>query len=374
MKQTHRLRQLKCLAFVGLFTSSSVYADLNDGLVVYYPFNGNANDEQSGSNTFINLAPSIYYTDGIFGQGLASNGQNNADRINVLNPFAQDSFTISYWSKPLVDHNKNYGDSTISVWHPTNAMMRSFGFTMSSGNSKHYHQHEYPELVVSDHTNNTGLGSVFYAEKQLSEQQWHHILLTYSNGSIDVFIDGIPAIKNKVTLFSPVGRNLDITLRGSDLLDELRIYNRVLSPEEVTALYSGVIDDEICKHAGYSFKKTALTIPFIEMPIIDFLTGQPTGETELWKGKLKQVTGTVNRFKVLSPSITQITDDSTSSCPATYTVETGTLTIPYIDVPTGIEIGNKQQPGQDTEVFKATMIWDQIGKSFVVQKVKQVAD
>ncbi|MDM8561099.1 hypothetical protein [Candidatus Parabeggiatoa sp. HSG14] len=35
-------------------------------------------------------------------------------------------------------------------------------------------------------------------------------------------------------------------------------------------------------------------------------------------------------------------EDSNSLCPATYAVETGTLSIPYIDVPTDIAVGNKE--------------------------------
>ncbi len=154
-------------------------------------------------------------------------------------------------------------------------------------------------------------------------------------------------------------------------IDDIRIYNRLLTEEEIQTLYQ---EGKDCKYATYSPQKKTLTIPFIEMPVTDFLTGQPTGETELWEGKLRQVFGTMNRFRVLSTSINQIVDGSSSSCPATYTVETGTLSVPYIDVPTGIEIGNKTQENQNTEVFKALMTWDQIGKSFIVQEVEQVAD
>ncbi len=129
--------------------------------------------------------------------------------------------------------------------------------------------------------------------------------------------------------------------------------------------------DEDCKHATYSLKKRTLTVPFIEMPVVDFLTGQPTGEVELWTGSLKQIFGTTNRFRLLSKTVAQITDGSSSSCPATYAVETGTLSIPYVDVPTGIAVGNnKFENGVDA--FKATITWDPMGRSFVVQEVEQL--
>jgi hypothetical protein len=46
------------------------------------------------------------------------------------------------------------------------------------------------------------------------------------------------------------------------------------------------------------------------------------------------------------------------------------LSIPYIDVPTGIAVGNKEfENGVD--VFKATMTWEPMGKSFVVQEIEK---
>jgi hypothetical protein len=127
-----------------------------------------------------------------------------------------------------------------------------------------------------------------------------------------------------------------------------------------------------CEHATYSLKKRTLTVPFVEMPVIDFLTGQSTGEKELWTGNLRQVSGTTNRFRLISKTVKQITDGSSSSCPAIYAVETGTLSIPYIDIPTGITVGNKKfENGVD--VFKATMTWEPMGRSFVVQEVQKLS-
>jgi len=107
------------------------------------------------------------------------------------------------------------------------------------------------------------------------------------------------------------------------------------------------------------------------MPVIDFLSGQPTGKMELWTGNLRQVLGTTNRFRLLSKTVAQITDGSSSECPATYAVETGTLSIPYIDVPTGIAVGNKEFEN-GVEVFKGTLTWEPMGKSFVVQDIEQL--
>ncbi|MDM8560833.1 hypothetical protein [Candidatus Parabeggiatoa sp. HSG14] len=126
-----------------------------------------------------------------------------------------------------------------------------------------------------------------------------------------------------------------------------------------------------CKHATYSHKKRTLTVPFIEIPIIDFLTGQSNGKVELWTSSLRQVSGTTNRFGIIFKTLAPITDGSSTSCPATYAIETGTLSIPYVDIPTGIDIGNKKSE-TNVDVFKATMTWVPMGRSFVIQEIEQV--
>jgi hypothetical protein len=104
------------------------------------------------------------------------------------------------------------------------------------------------------------------------------------------------------------------------------------------------------------------------MPVINFLTRQSTSEVELWTGSLRKVLGTTNRFRLLPKTAAKITDGSISSCPATYAIDTGTLLIPYVDVPTGVVVGNKKFENS-VEVFKVILTWEPLGKSFVVQEI-----
>jgi len=248
---------------MGLSWVPGAKADLNDGLVAYYPFDGNANDA-SGNGTQINLDTAIYYVNGIIAQGVASTETDKGGQISVSKPFEQEYFTISYWNNAVINHNKTYGDTNISVWHSTEPSQRSFVFSTSSGNHSAYHQHEYPELHVSDNINNAGQGtSLYYGENQLNERQWHHILLTYENGNIDVFVNGLPIIQNKLTSVSPIGRDMLISLRGYDLLDELRIYNRVLSESEIQQLYQ--MNNQPSDNCWAIYENGSLHIPCVKV-------------------------------------------------------------------------------------------------------------
>jgi len=142
---------------------------------------------------------------------------------------------------------------------------------------------------------------------------------------------------------------------------------------EIMLPHGEISTNNNCEHATYSPKKRTLTVPFIEIPIIDFLTGQSNGEVELWAGSLRQVSGTTNRFRLISKTLAPITDGSSTSCPATYAIETGTLSILYVDIPVGIGIGNKKSE-TDVDVFKAEMTWVPMGRSFVIQEIEQLDD
>jgi hypothetical protein len=131
-------------------------------------------------------------------------------------------------------------------------------------------------------------------------------------------------------------------------------------------------DTDGCQHAVYSLKGRTLTIPVIELPVIDELKKQPTGEVEMWQGTLKLKYKTTDRFLLRHKQFVPVTEGSSSTCPATYSLETGILSIPYIDVPTIAVIGKaKFQTESKVEVFKATMKWEPQEKMFVVQEIEK---
>jgi hypothetical protein len=131
---------------------------------------------------------------------------------------------------------------------------------------------------------------------------------------------------------------------------------------------TGDIVKDKCEHASYDLKKRTLTVPFVEFPVVDFLSGQATGEVELWTETLKKVSE--NRFRLLHKTVKKVTDGSRSDCPATYALKTGTLSIPYVDVPTGIVVGGKQFE-DEVEVFKVILTWEPLGRNFMLQEVEK---
>jgi hypothetical protein len=80
--------------------------------------------------------------------------------------------------------------------------------------------------------------------------RWVHLVAVFANGTLDqgsVFIDGAPV--NATCRFGPCDRlrsaQNPVMIGGPDaryawhgLMDDLRIYNRALSPAEIQSLYS----------------------------------------------------------------------------------------------------------------------------------------
>jgi len=94
-----------CTMVMVLATTSTGLADLSDGLVAYYPFNGNTNDA-SGNGYDLTTVHGAVPTTGRFGN---TDGAYLLDGIDdyifgysheLVVPSAQGSFAVSFWFTP----------------------------------------------------------------------------------------------------------------------------------------------------------------------------------------------------------------------------------------------------------------------------------
>ncbi|MFH1371817.1 MAG: LamG domain-containing protein [Planctomycetota bacterium] len=86
-------------------------------------------------------------------------------------------------------------------------------------------------------------GSAMNSSYTLSLNQWYHIVGTYDGSTIALYVNGAPVNSNPKTL--SIGNNNMPVCIGSRLsensykgiADDVRIYNRALTSEEVEELY-----------------------------------------------------------------------------------------------------------------------------------------
>ncbi len=106
-----------------LLISTSVYADLSSGLVAYYPFNGNSNDESSNGNNGVSINQSPYAPTLVLDSFGNSNGAYSFDSSNSYEE--REGFDIGTSNSLNVTNN-----FTISAWvkvdNPAPELLQAF--------------------------------------------------------------------------------------------------------------------------------------------------------------------------------------------------------------------------------------------------------
>lgn len=238
---------------------------LQNGLVGEWSFNGldmnwTANKAldrsgQGNDGTLVDMATSTAATIGKVGQALLFDGGN--DRIHV-----PDTAVLKYTG----------GDMTLSAWIYPNTTEADEGYIFSKpfNSSGHYNyrfSYQDPDNFPADVgtislTLMTANASTYYLESShnVSKGAWHHVVATIaSDKTVKLYIDGALDTQgsHSISTWTPDtgGDNNDAltlgyvfdyapgegpnTTHGFDgKLDEMRMYNRVLSAAEVRQLYA----------------------------------------------------------------------------------------------------------------------------------------
>jgi alpha-tubulin suppressor-like RCC1 family protein len=202
--------------------------DLTTSLVAYFPFNGNTNDESGNGNNLSNPSGGVTLATGIRGgpdTGLYTDG--SSDGPQTANVDMTSSFTVHTWFKP--DQNAN-GRIIEQYW---GAGPWVIYFRNNSVN---------PQLI-------SATGTSHNLSSPIDDSEWHSVSLTYRDDSRTgyLYVDG--ELRDTVTLNAnlrqaelsrrsiKVGGVTQSTERFEGFIDEIRIYNRVLSADEVTELH-----------------------------------------------------------------------------------------------------------------------------------------
>lgn len=237
-------RLLIALAVVlALATSASLVSANAGGLVSYWPF-----DEGSGSvahdavNGIDGTVSGAAWVDGKFGKALSFDGTD--DYVNsgaAVDNTVATGVTLEAWIRPAGRQNGG---------------IISNDYTL--GNRKGYDfflwaPHDTYGRLYIDFGNGTACGRTWWAIPDADwYNQWHHVAATWDGSTVKLHVDGSEvgtaallsgnySDPTKDTLIG--GINYGATLPYcpfNGLIDEVRIWNRALSAEEVAALSVGV--------------------------------------------------------------------------------------------------------------------------------------
>jgi hypothetical protein len=205
------------------------FTNLTSGLVAYYPFNGNANDESgNGLNGTVNGASLTTDKDGNANQAYFFNGTSSTISVASFPQFFTGNFSISLWLKNTGSTGRSY-DSFISIGEGFGT--HSFNFAFDRDNSNF----SYWDKSNSSYFFSNGADAVI--------DKWAHITIVYNNGTMTNYVNGVALSTKPVSNITPQSSTtLNIGSFVSDVqyfygnIDDIRIYNRALNNSEILAL------------------------------------------------------------------------------------------------------------------------------------------
>ena len=221
------------------------------GLVAYYPFNGNANDESDNSNDgTVNGATLVSDRFGNVNKAYSFDGTDDYIEISdSINNRMTENFTFSVWFisdvsqglQHILGKNGTYNAENYGIAINNYTSTNQYGISMHFENPSDYDYGLYMTGYYETHPEHT------HADTTLVEAMWNHAAFAKSNDTFQFFING--------TLIATVTWDFDEAVGSLNLfvgtasgmyfgesyfdgtIDDIRIYNRALTESEIDALY-----------------------------------------------------------------------------------------------------------------------------------------
>lgn len=239
--------------FLLLFSINSLFSQINldDGLIAYYPFNGNTYD--STSNQY-NATPfnNPTLTTGRWGQensAYSFDGENDymfVSHTQDLDFNNQSVYTISMWVNipELQADESGIVNNILAKWSTSTSDGYPFGLRIYNQTDPDNHG----KIWVGQYGNSScNVWPQILSERTINDNKWHLILFQrddsgnlrlYIDGSLEGEIDASTSCTISNTTELVIGkRNVNYNNRHlTGILDDIRIYNRVLTDAEINAL------------------------------------------------------------------------------------------------------------------------------------------
>jgi hypothetical protein len=205
---------------------STLPANLRNGLVAYYPFNGNANDESgNGNNAIIN------------GALLSANRFGNSDKSYYFDGNSHITTPIT-----LANNSISY-----VVWYKANSILSGHPGLVSSRDG-------FERLTGIGFLNNLLFFDLINGARtsatisNLYDNNWHNVIATFSGDTSALYYDGELKSKQQNSISGPIAP-VNIMIGFDSLpnidnrhwvgeLDDVLIYNRSITPSEINQIVS----------------------------------------------------------------------------------------------------------------------------------------
>jgi len=216
--------------------SSSSSSVTTNGLVAYYPFNGNANGESgNGNNGTVNGATLTTDRKGNVNSAYSFDGVNDLIEIPDSSTLDVKKLTMSTWIYRV-------GDCP-SVHDTCMIFNKDYEYGIQSGNELKW----AVNLLENGATKGSNWRSTGII---IPAQVWVNVVLTFDGSKVKVYSNGV--LQSQVSWTGDIQQNAYVARIGNrgDLngytnhssfygfIDDIRIYNRALSASEIQVLYN----------------------------------------------------------------------------------------------------------------------------------------
>ena len=218
-------------------SSSALPSNLQQGLVGYWPFCGNANDASgNGNNGTVNGATLTTDRFGNVNSAYSFDGVNDEISANIpLLPIGNSNRTLVTWINTNVS-GFNYNNS-----HPYLGTIAAYG-NSAGGNVI------FPQMIENNnfkaYFESGSSSNQLFSNTAINNGDWHCIVTTFNGLNVKMYIDGVlNATTSNITLITAnsvfgIGYCPWANIHFQGKIDDISIYNRALTSQEITQLYN----------------------------------------------------------------------------------------------------------------------------------------
>ncbi len=234
-----------------LINNFSLCQGVSDGLIAFFPFDGNANNDVGSNHGQVYGATLTTDRFGNTNHAYEFDGINDYIAIphsEVLNFGYNDDFTISVWVKIANQQRDLIGTNNeiISKWDANRGTSYPYAIRYNNGTAESSSREKISALRWDSESCNNN-PTILHSCK-ISTDEWHHLVLMKQGNTLYSYQDGLltgqridntsPSCNTKNSFPILVGKR-DLNQRyftGS--IDDISFYNRALTEEEINILFT----------------------------------------------------------------------------------------------------------------------------------------
>lgn len=216
-------------------------APVSNGLVDWWQAESNALDSVGTNNGTV--SGGVTYSVGEVGRSFVFDGTGAVAFGPNAGRFGTGDFSVEFWMNTTAPVAEDYQMALIEKRPDCSYYQSLWGLRIGGPGTAGHIRFE----VSSDNVDN---GEMVIGSKTVNNGQWHHIVATRTGGTMSLYVDGaldtrttvagVANIDNTTDLMAgaAVCDGIDGTVPYTGKLDEISLYNRVLSDAEILAIYS----------------------------------------------------------------------------------------------------------------------------------------